>query len=316
MDEDGASVVQAIRLQDRLHLISITFLYWDHCLTFSDEVRFLWKKAKTRSTVYFFINRYVAFFGDAIITVFRFVAVPTSWCTHVNLFRQLLLVINQCLVCLLLTLRIYALYGRNIRVYIGMLGFGAVSLGISCWALIGKNGVPVPNVVGCHINNSLKMGVYIAVPWEALLVYDLVIFLALFYKSFKTRAESPTVRWHTPLMGLLIRDGAIYFVLMAFFNMGNILTFYFAGDTLRGCLSTMASCMSVTLTSRLMLNLHSVDRTGIFSTTTRLDSWSSPYDDSGGGIELDTLRTRDLERSTYAPAPAHVQPTEMDESGV
>lgn len=43
-----------------------------------DEVRFLWRKAKTRSTYYFFVNRYLAFFGDVAITVFRFVAVPTS----------------------------------------------------------------------------------------------------------------------------------------------------------------------------------------------------------------------------------------------
>ncbi|KAF7350278.1 hypothetical protein MVEN_01331800 [Mycena venus] len=305
MDDGGISTAQALRLQDELHLISITFFYLDHCLTFDDEVRYLWRKAKTRSTYYFFLNRYLAFFGDASITIFRFATVPISVCPHVNVFRQLLLVINQCLVCLLLTLRIYALYGRNIRVYIGMLGFGAVLLGISCWALIRKSGVPQPNFVGCHIDNSQKLGVYLAVPWEALVIYDVVIFLALFYKSLRTRAESPTVWWHTPLLSLLIRDGAIYFAVMALFNLGNIMTFYMAGPLLRGCLSTMASSMSVTLTSRLMLNLHSVDRTGIFSTTTGFDtSGSSPYDDSDGGLELDTLRTRDLERSGFAP-PAH-----------
>ncbi|KAJ6571478.1 hypothetical protein B0H19DRAFT_1130076 [Mycena capillaripes] len=305
---DESSTVRALRLQNELHLVSITFLYFDHALSFSDEVRFLWRKAKTRSTYYFFVNRYLAFFGGAVITVFRFVAVPTSVCTHVNLFRQVLLVINQCLVCLLLTLRIYALYGRDKRVYVGMLGFGAGLLGISCWALVGKNGAQEPNAIGCHIDNSQRLGIYIAVPWEALLVYDVVIFLALFYKSFQTRADSPTLRWHSPLLTLLIRDGAIYFVIMALMNLANILTFYIAGPLLRGCLSTMASCMSVTLASRLMLNLHSMDRTGIFSTTTRLDSsGSSPYDDSGGGLELDTLRTRDLERSMHVPGDVHVR---------
>ncbi|KAJ7219673.1 hypothetical protein B0H12DRAFT_317001 [Mycena haematopus] len=243
MEEDETTIAQAVRLQNELHLISISFLYWDHCLTFSDEVRFLWRKAKTRSTYYFFLNRYFAFFGDVAITVFHFAAVPISVCTHVNIFRELLLVINQCLVCLLLTLRIYALYGRDIRVYVGMLGFGVVLLGISCWALVGKNGVPQTNVVGCHVNNSRERGVYLAVPWEALLVYDVVIFLALFYKSFQTRAESPTLRWHTPLLSLLVRDGAIYFAIMAAMNFANILTFYIATPLLRGCLSTMASCI-------------------------------------------------------------------------
>jgi len=108
------------------------------------------------------------------------------------------------------------------------------------------------------------------------------------------------------IINLLIRDGAIYFVCMFFANLANILTYYIAGPLLRGSLSTMATCMSVTLTSRLMLNLHSVDRSGIFSTTSRFESsYSSPYGDSGD-IQLDTLGTRDLERSVHAPAPAHV----------
>ncbi|KAJ7637343.1 hypothetical protein DFH06DRAFT_1219477 [Mycena polygramma] len=296
MDEEEGTTIYALRLQNELHLVSITFLYFDHAISFGDEVRFLWRKAKTRSTYYFFMNRYLAFFGDIAITVFHFMAVPTSVCSHVNLFRQLLLVINQCLVCLLLTLRIYALYERDRRVYIGMLGFGATLLVISCWALVGKSGVPVPNVVGCHIDNSQKLGIYLAVPWEALLLYDVLIFWALSYKSYRTRADSQVLWWYSPLLTVLIRDGAIYFVVMAIMNLGNILTFYMAGPLLRGCLSTMASCMSVTLTSRLMLNLHSVDRTGIFSTTTRLySSWSTAYTDAGGGYELDTLRVQDLE---------------------
>ncbi|KAJ7219680.1 hypothetical protein B0H12DRAFT_1152733, partial [Mycena haematopus] len=102
-------------------------------------------------------------------------------CTHVNIFRELLLVINQCIVCVLLTLRIYALYGRDIRIYAGMLGFGVVLLIISFWALVGKNGVPQTTVIGCHLHYSREEGVHLAVPSEALLVYDMVIFLALFH---------------------------------------------------------------------------------------------------------------------------------------
>jgi hypothetical protein len=52
--------------------------------------------------------------------------------------------------------------------------------------------------------------------------------------------------------------------------------------------------MSVTMMSRLMLNLHAVESTGIFSTST-------PY--ATEITELDTLRTRDLERSADIIAP-------------
>ncbi|KAJ6564974.1 hypothetical protein DFH09DRAFT_1145416 [Mycena vulgaris] len=309
MGDQGIATAQALRLHNELHVISITFLYWDHLITLRDEVRFLWRKAKTRSTFYFFVNRYLACFGDVVITVFQFTSVPASVCRHVNLFRQLLLIINQCIVCVLLTLRIYALYGLDKRVYLGMLGVGAVLLAVSCWALIGKNGVPEPDVVGCHIAESQRIGVYMAVPWEALFIYDVLIFIALFYKTFAKRKESRMMWRSNSIINLLIRDGAIYFVIMALMNLANILTYYIAGPLLRGSLSTMASCMSVTLTSRLMLNLHSVDRTGIFSATSRLESsYSSTYD-SSRDIELDTLRTRDLERSVHV---AHdIPPSEV-----
>ncbi|KAJ7187440.1 hypothetical protein GGX14DRAFT_485543 [Mycena pura] len=178
-----------------------------------------------------------------------------------------------------------------------MLAFGAVLLGISCWALIGRSGVPQSNSVGCHIAFSEKLGVYLAVPWEALFTYDVVIFTALLYKSLHKRSESG-LRRH-PILSLLVRDGAIYFVIMALVNLANIITYFVAGPLLRGSLSSMANCMSVTLTSRLILNLHSMDRTGVLSrasTTTRLDALSdTEYEDANYEMELDTIRTRDLE---------------------
>ncbi|THH15946.1 hypothetical protein EW146_g4616 [Bondarzewia mesenterica] len=78
--------------------------------------------------------------------------------------------------------------------------------------------------------------------------------------------------------GILGHAGAIYFFIMVLANLSNIFTFYFAPDGLRGCLSTFASwyvpplrhlslnytpthpmhSVSVTMMSRLMLNLHEV----------------------------------------------------------
>ncbi|KAJ6613172.1 hypothetical protein B0H10DRAFT_2049797 [Mycena sp. CBHHK59/15] len=291
MQDDSTTTAQALRLHNELHVLSITFLYWDHLLTFGDEVRFLWRKAKSRSTYYFFLNRYLACFSYIVITVFQFTSVSISVCKHVNLFRQVILVLNQVTICVLLTVRIYALYGRDKRVYIYLLGTGIVLLVVSVWAISGKGGVPQPDAVGCHIATSKEVGIRQAVPWEALLLYDILIFVALFSKSYKTVQESGMMWASIPILSLLMRDGAIYFISMALVNFANILTYYMADPLLRGCLATFAGSLSVTMMSRLMLNLHAVERTGIFSTTTRIVS--SPQD----SIELDTLRTRDLERS-------------------
>ncbi|KAJ7466832.1 hypothetical protein B0H11DRAFT_55530 [Mycena galericulata] len=295
MYNELATTTEALQMHDYLYLVPITFLYWDHLITFGDELRFLWKKTKTPSTYCFLLNRYLAFFGDIVVTVFVFTTIPTSVCKHVNLFRQLLLIMNQTAICLLLTLRIYALYGRETRLWMYMSAFAVVLLAVSLWAINGQGGDPVPNVMGCHIANSARIGIHLAVPWEALFVYDVLIVFALLYKSFQTRTV--TRRSNIPLLSLLIRDGAVYFVAMALVNLANILTFYFAGPLLRGCLSTMASCLSVTMMSRLMLNLHAVESKGIFSTTAHLKYPEPVYSDESGTLELDTLWTRDFEQS-------------------
>ncbi|KAG5734400.1 hypothetical protein E4T56_gene7159 [Termitomyces sp. T112] len=87
------------------------------------------------------------------------------------------------------------------------------------------------------------------------------------------------------------KDGAIYFAVMAFANLANILTFYLCGPFMRGGLSTFASGISVTMISRLMLNLHENANAGIYSTmthNTHMEYISPPVE-----IELDTIRTGD-----------------------
>ncbi|KAH9171083.1 hypothetical protein EDB89DRAFT_1193700 [Lactarius sanguifluus] len=60
------------------------------------------------------------------------------------------------------------------------------------------------------------------------------------------------------LLDVLLRDGALYFAVMALANLANIFTFYFSRPALKGFLSTPASCVSVTLCSRLVLHLYEV----------------------------------------------------------
>ncbi|KAI0937555.1 hypothetical protein AcW1_001597 [Taiwanofungus camphoratus] len=50
----------------------------------------------------------------------------------------------------------------------------------------------------------------------------------------------------------------MYFAVMASVNLANTLTFYVLQPLLRGVLSTLASSVSVTMMSRLMLNLHEI----------------------------------------------------------
>lgn len=95
------------------------------------------------------------------------------------------------------------------------------------------------------------------------MLFDMTVFGLTLIQSYKHREN---LRWFRGLetersgtlglVELLFRDGAIYFGVMALVNLANVLTFYVTSDPLRGSLSTFASCVSITMMSRLVLNLH------------------------------------------------------------
>ncbi|CAK5272706.1 unnamed protein product [Mycena citricolor] len=310
---DAQTILHDVRIHNDLFLAGIVVLYWEHLVTFEDEVKYLWQRARTASTYAFLLNRYLASFGNLVVLVFHFTPLPSTVqsptrccridsfaelerrCNGANLFRQLLLLLNQIVICVLLTLRIYAIYGRGSHLWKYLIVTGLCLLAISVWAVSGSRGTPLPDDTagGCHTGVSEKVAVHLVVPWEALFVYDWLIFAALFARSIRARREE-NVRLQIaprdgefPLFSLLIRDGAIYFVVMALTNLANILTFYFTRSIIKGCVSTLASCLSVTMMSRLMINLHKADAVkGIFSSNATIDHWR--YGTGRPSVELDS----------------------------
>jgi len=171
-----------------------------------------------------------------------------------------------------------------------MLGSGAILAGVAVWSLFGQKSSTATS--GCHIALEFTSSIHLATAWEALFCYDSILFGLTLYQTHKSRRSIPEMGpLRIPLISLMLRDGAIYFAVMALANLANIMTFYLAGPFLRGGLSTFASAFSVIMMSRIFLNLHSSAQTGIFSAvpTFRLEEESLST-----GVELDTLRTEDL----------------------
>ncbi|KAI3615673.1 hypothetical protein WG66_011890 [Moniliophthora roreri] len=291
---EDVPTAQEILLHNYFHMLAISFLYYDHILTFGDEVKHIWKRAKIQSSYWFFLNRYLAFFGNISVTVLGFTSLDAS-----------------VLVCILLTLRIYALYGQSKRILGYMVGSGSVLVALSCYVLFGQKNAPNHLGSGCHVGIERTTAIRLAGAWEALFVYDSILFSLTLYKTWTARPRRRD-RVHVtsiPLLTLILRDGAIYYAVMALANLINILTFYFAGPFMRGGLSTFSSLtnptspessMSVTMMSRLMLNLHrSAPCAGILSNTTTqdtmaFDSATGTSEDLDNSVELDTLGTGDF----------------------
>jgi len=295
LEFDYLNTIQDILVVNYLHLLAISFLFYDHLITLGNEVEYLWKRPKTPSSYWFFFNRYFAFFGNISVVILGFTSLQPHSCKNFSLYRQLLLVFNQVLVCILLTLRIYALYACSVRILAYLCGSAVVLAAVACWALFGQKSAPSQQL-GCHIALSSDTAIHLAAAWEALFVYDTILFGLTIAKTWNGRHEHGITRISVPIIRLIFRDGSIYFAVMALANLSNILTFYLGSPFIRGGLSTFASSISVTMMSRLMLNLHQSADIGIYSTGIYTGT-NVEYSQPTGTIELDTLWSNNIDHS-------------------
>ncbi|KAF8997738.1 hypothetical protein BDQ17DRAFT_1411320 [Cyathus striatus] len=160
-----------------------------------------------------------------------------------------------------------------------MAGSGAILLTVGCWSLFGQKHLASRPLAGsgCHVGLTRET------TWTS------------------RRDHSVNTRTQIPLLSLVLRDGKVFYIMLTIFdsaialaNLSNILTFYLCGPFLRGALSTFASSISVTMMSRIMLNLHQNADVGIYSnvkTTSTMQYSDRNYSgcEQTDHIELDTL---------------------------
>ncbi|KAJ7151983.1 hypothetical protein C8R46DRAFT_1042870 [Mycena filopes] len=267
-------------------------MYWDHLITLGgyllnqdsrsptsmstrtkhgvdDEISFLWKRARSASAGWFFAVRYAGFAGNIPVTVFTFYTMAPKWCHAYHIGHQVVLVGAQLLVSLVMLLRVHALYGRSVRLMVGLGGIVLLLVGVVLWSMQDQRSTPIEGFPGCHVQVAQSTSyrrppqniIGLAAAWEALFTFDALIFGLTVFKTYSMWRRGET-QVPLPIHRLILRDGALYFAAMACANLCNILTFY---PVLAGSLSTFASCASVAIMSRLMLNLHQKADAGVLT---------------------------------------------------
>ncbi|KAG2140688.1 hypothetical protein DEU56DRAFT_798244 [Suillus clintonianus] len=172
-----------------------------------------------------------------------------------------------------MTIRTYALYGGNkhllIWMTIIMISLAvAVSVG-SLGHFSGNTDQTVFSAVGCNETYTAEtyyiLSRWLGLAWMAELVFELLIFVLIVYRICKTRGLLRlSLFTRRNIINIIFHDA------MALVNIPNILTFYVSRRMSIDGISKR-SHMSVTLISRLMLNLHKTIDTGICSTPARDD---------------------------------------------
>ncbi|KAJ7051328.1 hypothetical protein C8F01DRAFT_1175021 [Mycena amicta] len=251
---DRADDAREVFMMNYLRLVGIVLLYWDHFITLDKEVDLFWRRRKSLSSYCFFINRYFALFTSIPSGAVPFLTLSRSACSQFCIFREVVLVLTQSLVAGIMVIRIYALFARSKRILYALVVLLAAVVGVVGYSLKGQHGYYPKVVGGCHWSMSDDTAMHLAGPWIGVFAFDAVVFAMTIYSACSTRkANGPA----TSIQTLVVRDGALYFGIVALVNLLNIATYYVDSELLcPGSLATIASCVSVTTISRLILNLH------------------------------------------------------------
>ncbi|KAG2028299.1 hypothetical protein BDR03DRAFT_1019996 [Suillus americanus] len=183
-----------------------------------------------------------------------------------------------------MAMRTYALYGCSKRLLIWIVIVMLALAGVCCAGTFGRYSGDVNIIpgVGCNETFSKRVAIQIGLAYVAEFIFDLFIFILTLYRICKTRGFlrlSLVARRN--IIDIIFHDGTMFFGAMTLSNIPNILTYYSGSVGIRGSLCTFTSCISVTLISRLMLNLHQTIDTGILSI---------PAQDDGPSLAVLTTR--------------------------
>ncbi|KAJ3825724.1 hypothetical protein F5880DRAFT_1610878 [Lentinula raphanica] len=217
-----ASELEYIQLGNFLFSSALAFLYYDHLLTLDDEIQFIWKRAGSTSRYIFLLNRYFAFFGNMVAAYSMFSSSSTpSWKPA-----------KASPSTGILTLRVYALYGGHFlffACFLAMLVLGTIT-SITLTIVAGSSAVTLTSQ-GCrNVASNVNNGATMAIGWEGILLFDMILFAMTLWKAYQNRGSTPYIgNKRVSTFSLLVRDGAVYFLIIASLNLANIISFHIPG---------------------------------------------------------------------------------------
>ncbi|KAG1809957.1 uncharacterized protein HD556DRAFT_1316932 [Suillus plorans] len=253
-------------------LVPNTILIYDHMATLTEEIVFIWCRPKALSSALFLLNRYIALLGNIYASIDYLLPASVS-CSTYRLSRQVLAFLQVFIVSFILALRTYALYDRSKCLLALLVIIILTFVGGAFTGTFGRHSSTGTNLPGggCYRIHSAKIIIRLA--WMIPPVYGLLIFVLTVTRALKIRGllRLSLTKSRRNIIAVMFQDGVMFFGVMTLFEIPNILTYYHGSDIVRGSLRTFTNCMSVTLISRLMLNLHKSVDAGILSAPTRDD---------------------------------------------
>ncbi|KAI0260291.1 hypothetical protein BC834DRAFT_552939 [Gloeopeniophorella convolvens] len=242
----GAHDAEQLNINAILTLFPVAILYYDYLLTISREICFVWPPVNKLGwvTTIYFLNRYLSMLGHAPVVFSYFIKGnlelyvaymslrSRQWlispsCQFLHTYHEILEFVLQVLGGVLCIIRVHALYGRSRRVLMFLLSLSIVAIIIGCWAIFTDRNSDVEsievisNIPGCNQYVTTAGGRHPALAWTGVLAFDCVVFALTLYKAFTMgRLGDGDIPY---ILDVFVRDGAMYFSVLCFVNLANIL---------------------------------------------------------------------------------------------
>ncbi|KAJ6584570.1 hypothetical protein B0H19DRAFT_1249533 [Mycena capillaripes] len=251
---------------------AFTILIWDHVDTFTAEVQYIWKGKKGIIVYLFLLNRYLTPLGF-IVNLFAYLSpvwtderyetltpithmkfIFGSSCNHFIRYEGAMTLIGIHVVGIMMFLRIKALYSTRRILVAGVFSLYMLSLCMNAWLLAHGQAVqhnPDSGVRACTMIFPPNLSTIASSSAWLPLLYDSVILALTLTKTIPLVRKSNA----TYMMKRLLEDGLIYYT--AIFSVTLVLTIMIisAPPGLKNVAAQLELLITVTMMSRITLNL-------------------------------------------------------------
>lgn len=255
--------IQAIRYSQ---LASGTIILYDHLVTLDDEVELIWKSSWSWGKGLFIINRYYAMIS-VIVNTYGLFSPHLSNAFCLNFFRwQGWTGLIACMIAeVILQMRLYAMYSLNKKVLAVMGGCFIVATAASATVMgtvlsrITAVAYPLtPNLIFCVPSNISH---HFFAFWIPMLAFETLLCGMALYKGYETfRSSGSRFRTGRHLVGILIRDSILYFLVMFATYLTNLLVWITASQNLLEIPIGFSVALSCVMGNRIVLNVRQLNR--------------------------------------------------------
>ncbi|KAH7907650.1 hypothetical protein BJ138DRAFT_1159583 [Hygrophoropsis aurantiaca] len=232
---------------------------YDYCLTFSDEIAFLYKSDRGKFKVFYIITRYLPFLVLAIhLYTYLGHGASTSVCSHLYMIDFGLSALSVACSLWMFILRAYALWGRSRKVLLFMTGtFVIIVIAVIAVSTLFKSASkilppPTPAVTGCNVEGENHNTFFTFV---LLIAYELEILLLSLARAVKQHRES-----RSQLFKVLVHHSIFHFIFAIVFSLANILALLLFTGPAEGVLEVLQSSMHALVVTRMQHQLWQTNR--------------------------------------------------------